>query len=589
MEDNRRSRRCEDFFCIVIAVFAAVLLTLITYYNAKMTAVFVDWEVVWYIADRPWLHVLLFLLLVGSLCLFQRTETARRINRWLENDRHYRVLRCTLLAAIVAVAALWVICTQFTPGVDEYEMQEYVYEYLHGDYSAFRNTFDNNWLPDMARYANNRGLFLFYLMTTPLLGARNYLAYEVINAFAAGLFWRSAANIGGKLGLKRCGVIAVLLFGLCYFPINGYSIMVYGNLMSLALSAAAVDQTLAFFENRKLSTALWAAILISCAVLLKNNAMIWLIAIFLTAAVKLCADKEIRVKTAAFLLALILGFVLQQTVPSAYLRHKTGYPLDNASSPLVWVAMGLSDGDGRGNPGWWNQFDQKSYREAKFQAEKQKELAVENIKESLQKFSASPFYTFMFFSRKLVCTWANPTFQVLKTVRNGSNIEVPDWVTGLLDVRGQDEFSDVYNYFSGFLLAGALYELILGYRKKPEEMILPMIFVGGVLFLLVWETKPRYALLCFSALIPYAFLGYAHLTEAAAKYVQMDKTGRKAAFRTSLGRRLLPICICMITLISCMVLYAGAREEVLTVNTEKYQLYLEKEARTVFGDIKDLE
>ena len=50
--------------------------------------------------------------------------------------------------------------------------------------------------------------------------------------------------------------------------------------------------------------------------------MIWLIAIFLTAAVKLCADKEIRVKTAAFLLALILGFVLRQTVPSAYLRHQ---------------------------------------------------------------------------------------------------------------------------------------------------------------------------------------------------------------------------------------------------------------------------
>ena len=62
MEVNRRSRRCEDFFCIVIAVFAAVLLTLITYYNAKMTAVFVDWEVIWYIADRPWLHALLFLL-----------------------------------------------------------------------------------------------------------------------------------------------------------------------------------------------------------------------------------------------------------------------------------------------------------------------------------------------------------------------------------------------------------------------------------------------------------------------------------------------------------------------------------------------
>ena len=64
MEGNRRSRRCGDFFCIVITVFAAVLLTLITYYNAKMTAVFVDWEVIWYIADRPWLHALLFLLLV---------------------------------------------------------------------------------------------------------------------------------------------------------------------------------------------------------------------------------------------------------------------------------------------------------------------------------------------------------------------------------------------------------------------------------------------------------------------------------------------------------------------------------------------
>lgn len=577
MEENRRSRRCEVIFCIVITLFAGPLLTLIAYYNAKSTTHLVFWETTWYVADRPWIHILLFLLLVTAAFLFQRSGAAQRANLWLEDDRHFRRLRLVLLSAIIAVSSLWVVCTQFQPGTDELELQNYVCEFVQGNYEGVRNTFDDEHLPQLARFSNNRGLFLFYLMTSRLFGTGNYLAYEMINAFAAGLFWSSAADIGGRLGLKRSGMIAILLVGFCYFPINGYSIMVYGNLMSLALSAAAVNQTLAFFEDRRLLTALWAACLMTFAVLMKSNAMIWLIAVFLTASVKMCADKEIRGKTAVFLLALILGFSLQQTLPTQYLRHRTGYPLDNASSPLVWVAMGLSDeNELYSAPGWWNCFDQVSYYESRFQPEVQKELAVENIRESLQTFRDSPFHAFVFFSRKLACTWANPSFQVLKTVRNGSVIEVPDWVDSLLDVRGQDVFSGIFNYFSGLILAGSLCELILGYKKKPEELVLPMIFVGGVLFLLVWETKPRYAILYFAALIPYAFLGYQHLVEALTAFCRLEKKDQGAALRTAWRQVRFPLILCTVTLLVCLILYAGPRKEVLTYNTDAYQVYLAK-------------
>ena len=44
MEEKKRLKPVESIFCIVITVFAGVLLTLITYYNAKSTTHLVFWE-----------------------------------------------------------------------------------------------------------------------------------------------------------------------------------------------------------------------------------------------------------------------------------------------------------------------------------------------------------------------------------------------------------------------------------------------------------------------------------------------------------------------------------------------------------------
>ena len=53
--------------------------------------------------------------------------------------------------------------------------------------------------------------------------------------------------------------------------------------------------------------------------------------------------------------------------------------------------------------------------------------------------------------------------------------------------------------------------LLLKKEKSMEELLLPMVLVGGFLFLLIWEAKSQYALYFYIVLMLYGILGYVEL------------------------------------------------------------------------------
>lgn len=44
-----------------------------------------------------------------------------------------------------------------------------------------------------------------------------------------------------------------------------------------------------------------------------------------------------------------------------------------------------------------------------------------------------------------------------------------------------------------------------------EELLLPLVFIGGFLFLLMWETKSQYALYFYIVIMLHGILGYQEL------------------------------------------------------------------------------
>ena len=89
-------------------------------------------------------------------------------------------------------------------------------------------------------------------------------------------------------------------------------------------------------------------------------------------------------------------------------------------------------------------------------------------------------------------------------------------------------------------------------NKTFEDLLLPLAFVGGFLFLLLWEAKSQYALYFYPALFIYSILGYKEL-------LYMDRNRFKAL---------------IFYLVITFSLFALTMEKSLVIDNTKYNEYV---------------
>lgn len=562
---KKTCRFVEVIYERVLTLFAVSVISLILFYNITMTSYLVKWEVTYYVKDSVWLNLLMIFLFLISLKLLKVTILYHKIDDYISDEIKLLKLKRILLWIIFGIAAIWALSTQFIPGVDEGEIQEYVYQFIKGNYEAFE---PGNY---MNRYPIQRGYFLFVYIVSLLFGNKNYIIFQLINAAAISLLYKQLVEIGECFGLSRWGQLFILLIGILFFPVMGYSIMVYGNMMGVALALTATKYELHFFKNYKRKDAICCGLFISLAILLKSNMNIYLIAIVIYAVVRLCKDRK---KSVFYLFFFIfIGYTVQAYVPEKIESYISGYEMENPCSALSFIAMGLQDSELA--PGWWNGYIVTSYEESGKNTEVQAAIALKSIKNSLNTFQENPKYAFSFFSKKISSTWANPSFQCFGTVQNGSNIKIPKWVYWVFAYKGQYIITNYLNILVILILFGALIGLVLNYKEENflDTLVFPMIFIGGFLFHLFWETKARYALLYFVTLIPYAVLGYSILFKNISQ-VKVFKERR----RTSSFVKQYPCFITIVSFVILVLLYSGERKKVLGQDTNEYFDYLQEQA-----------
>lgn len=566
----------RDLYRYVVVSAAMAVMLLITVYNAKMTSYLVKWEVTYYVRDNVFVNLFSVCMAVVFLLIFRRSRMYRALMEKMADDRCFSRVRFLLLLIIFLEAAFWAISTQFIPGVDEGEIQQFVSDFMRKDYSMFA--------PGgyMCRSADNRGLFLFECGVSVIFGHKNYLVYELINSFAVAMIYRQFSEMLEGYGFHRGIQLSAILTGIFFFPLIGYSIMVYGNLMGIALGVTAVKYELRFFSDMEWRNACRCALFITLAVLLKSNMLIYLIAIMLAALLHgiLSRRKEIL----CLMILLVLGWEMQSAIPTYIFQNMTGYELDTPYSYWSFIAMGLQESELA--PGWWNGYIHSNYWENDGDTQMQTAAAKESVCHSVEQFAQDPQYAFSFFTKKIASTWANPTFQCFATVRNGSNIEVPVWVLALLSYPGQYVAAAFFHLLTFLILVGAMTELMLSCHANHDidRLIFPMILTGGFFFHLFWEAKARYALLYFVVLIPYALMGYADLT---GKIESLHFTSVSALLKS--GRDFCARRRCFMILFGVLLsvyLYcysdsAGGR--ILTEHTEEYAVYLGEELQRITG------
>lgn len=442
------------------------------------------------------------LLLWGGYCLLKRLR--RRFPQALGRLTH-RAFQRLCLGAVFCGGILFVLSTQFIPRADPEVVLHAAAHLRAEEFAMFRPQGGY-----VAKYPHQAGVVVLIYLLSNLFGDYNFLVFQLLNVFALTLAYRAFLSIQEELGAPEA--VRSLTAALCvgFVPLLLYVNFVYGNLLGLWLALEAILMELRFFRRGGWHRALLSALCIALAAILKNNYLIFLIAMAIVALLELLRRKDPRIL--ALGAALILGYVLLKPLPPAWIQAKTGVDFGDDCHPLAWVAMGLQEGPLA--PGWYNAFNSLSFQDSGYDRAVQETMAREAIEERLEVFRADPDYARSFFAQKLASQWAEPTFEGWLIQTGNTQIRLSPAINRFLAPRAEEAVSVYLNVLQFAVLLGALLSVVLpdeeGRRGIP---VFQTALLGGFLFHLLWEAKSQYTLFYFVLLLPMAAQGFVRLAQ----------------------------------------------------------------------------
>ena len=306
----------------------------------------------------------------------------------------------------------------------------------------------------------------------------------------------------------RVQKLTVLLLFFCLPPLMSCTFL-YGNIPAFGCGAGAVWMFTAFLKSGKLSRAILCAVLLTLAVLLKLNLLIFLAAIAVIWLLEIIRKPSLK---SLLCLVLTAACVLSaRGLPQKLYEERTGMEYGEGIPMLAWMAMGFSDGYAA--PGWYKEdntvtaFEESGHDPAAVTAN-----ARQVLDERIQYFRAEPGAAVNFFSDKLRSQWNEPSYQSLWVNQVFGSYSEKGVLYRILCVTGEPVVREYMNQYQQLVYAGMLLGCIALWKKKRTGvLLLPLIILGGLLYHLLFEAKSQYALPYFIMMIPVAACGFAGL------------------------------------------------------------------------------
>lgn len=507
----------EYILTAVIQVIAMLMLGVLVVMSATGTCVvYGEKEHVQYLNDFPMKHILCGAAVLGAAFLFARCR--KKQNAVTKKKHKMTAPELITILAAAAAGVLWLIFVPSSSTADSRRCMEAAEMFLNGDYAPWEPVpfqYSGTISGYASTYPSQNGLILYMIGLIRIFGKANArIAFRVINigALLAGT-WCLTKFLG-----RKCGTWVILLL---YLPFSLYITFVYGTMPGFALSMGSLLAAKQFLRDRKFRYALLCAVLIACAVEMKSNYLIVLIAliIYLLGEALLCR------KPAPVLAALlaVASVWAAGTGVTAYFEKTTGYSCDKGIPMIAWVEMGLQEGTRA--DGWYNRYNIDVYKMNEGDPQQTAEQVKQDLQQTLTSFREDPAYAAEFMCQKTRSQWTEPTFQSLWIQRDAAKKKYrTDFSQSLICQGGRlnDLFVNVTDLLQSLVYEGALLYFILDFRGRYslqrvrrrrtgflwESRIPAVIFIGGFLFHLVWEAKSQYTVVYFLLLIPYAVAGF---------------------------------------------------------------------------------
>ena len=487
------------------------------------------------IADRPLRHLLAFILLTAALFGGRKLWDAFRAHKNVHAGAHGgkgRMVRgnmvfwgLTLLT--VVLAASYVGMTQLYPGSDPAKVYGIAMQWRQGDFSSFEEE------AYLFCYPFQAGIVLFFYLLSFLFGEGNFVGIQLVNVLflaviygllvkLSGLFGVTAGEGTEGFGKKRKGLqVAVYLGLLAWVPLSFYVTYLYGILPGMALSLGAAYFAQRYLAVRRYSYIAAASLCMGLATVIKMNCLIYLIAIacFLVYDAISCffLSEEKRWKEGTvsliFIICMGLSVALCTQVSNAIVERIAGQELPEGEVMLSWVVMGMQEAPL--GPGGYNGYISNVYTACHYDTELTTQTSLEDLQKIMTRMSENPLDEGLpFLARKTAFQWNDPTFICLDRTRGRKSLtQIPGWLESVIDGKGGVRLSVLLNYMQTEVCLGMLLYLFLRWRKgNLYELMGAVIFLGGYLFHLFWESSASYTIPYFVLLIPYAVCGMAEWT-----------------------------------------------------------------------------
>lgn len=347
-------------------------------------------------------------------------------------------------------------------------------------------------------------MVLFFAMIMRIFSTTDFLVFQLLNIVANIFIILGIYKITNMLLKKEDTDNFISLFlTITFFPLIIICNFVYGDYLGLALAIWSLIFLFKYNENRKIVFLMFSAILLLCAIVIKTNYLIFLIAYIIYFMVN-SGNKQKHKNQWLLKIGLIIVYVAISFAPYYAIKEYTinRLKLDKQESLPTSAYLYMEMSESYREAGWYGDVILDAWDKAKESRKKYPKL----IQKRIEYFIDNPIDFLDFYRRKLTSGWADPTFQSI-----WYGIKQENKATHLQNIFNSTKYQMVIIYTRALMIiiyGFSLFSLIYNWKRiKEQTLLLYIIFLGGVFFHLLWEMKARYTMPYIIILIPLATIG----------------------------------------------------------------------------------
>lgn len=353
-----------------------------------------------------------------------------------------------------------------------------------------------------------------------VIGSAEPIALQTVNVITLMLCTFVLYLITAKLYKDDAVTKIVSMLSACLILIPLYSVVVYGNIFGFLFSLLAVYFLLKYYDEYKIRYIVLIALSLGLAIMFKSNYEIVMIGILISLFLDLIQNKEI--KSLITMIIVVLCFSLVYPIVYAIVEKRSGEVVNEGIPMITYIAMSIQKPVSR-NSGWYHDTNnvETIYPGCSFDEEKTIEKSMEIIKIRFGEFIAYPGSCVKFFQDKICSTWIEPAFQTFwwsepLEVFDSQPEEYKEYIMNnklLIDILHGEKEKSVIKYLDVIEITIFFASLIsITYMLKKKKLdyknsVLLIIFMGGFLFHIIWETKSIYVIPFYLMLLPSAAYG----------------------------------------------------------------------------------